>query len=231
MSVFNRMTDIVNSNINGILDEAENPAKMVRLLTREMEETLCNARSASARYIADRKQVLKQAAYHRTQCALWCEKAELAVAKGRDDLARGALTEKSNHERQACLLDDELSQIDESLARLQSDTDQLSEKLKAAHARQKALVLRGDTARSRIRVKRQLHSRGHEEALARFEAYERRLDDLEGQAQAYDLGHKPEPGLTLASEIDALAHEQAVSDELAALKNRIQNTEERSRNE
>ncbi|MDA0790014.1 MAG: PspA/IM30 family protein [Proteobacteria bacterium] len=226
MNVFNRMTNIVHANISSVLDEAEDPAKMIRHMIREMEETLCHLRSASARHIAESQQLTEQANYHMAQCGWWAEKAELAVSRGRDDLARGALIESSKHKERASILCEQRRQIDESLARLQSDTNQLSEKLKAAQARRKGLVLRRNTASTRIRVKRQLHHIGHEEVLARFEAYEHQLDVLAGQDGGQGPGAHPVPGRALASEINALAREQAIADDLASLKQRITNRRE-----
>jgi phage shock protein A len=216
MSVFNRITDIVNSNINTILDEAEDPGKMVRLMTQEMEETLCGVRSTSARYLADRKSVATQAEFHRRQVAVWESKAELALGKGREDLARSALMEKSTHISQVEVLDNELAQIDKAIAKLQHDAESLRDKLQTAKVRQKALILRGKTAQSRMKVKRTLHDSSYDDALDRFEAYERKLDDLEGEIESYDLHSQ-----SLAAEIDALEGSKDISNELQALKDRI----------
>ena len=217
MSVFSRLSDIINANLNAILDEAEDPEKMVRMITQEMEETLVEVRSTSARYIADRKQVEKKIRWAGQEAAGWNEKAELAVSKGRDDLAKAALKERSRLEEAVTQLQADLNGLDEAIARLKDDTSRLEEKLQMARARQKALILRGKTAKSRIKVKRQLNDISYDSAMDRFERYERRLDELEGEIESYDLGNH-----TLASEIEELENEDHLNAELQALKDRMQ---------
>lgn len=218
MSVFNRLTDIINSNINAILDQAEDPEKMVRMITQEMEETLVEVRSASARYIADKKQVAKKIDRLRRESRNWEEKAELAVTKGRDDLAKAALKEKSRQDEAVVHLEADLEAIDGAIAKLKSDTTQLEEKLQTARARQKALILRGKTAKSRIKVKRQIHDVSYDDAMDRFELYERRLDQMEGEIESYDLANR-----TLSDEIDDLEKNEQLDKELHALKERMRN--------
>ena len=216
MSVFSRLSDIVNANLSAMLDEAEDPAKMVRMITHEMEETLVEVRSTSARYIADRKHIATRIARLEAESRLWDEKAEMAIRRGRDDLARSALKEKSRQEEAAALLEADLTHIDDAIARLKHDTGQLEEKLRAARARQKALILRGRTAQSRIRVKRQLSAPAFDDAMDKFERYERRLDEMEGEVESWDLGNA-----SLADEIDQLAEDERIDAQLKALKARI----------
>ncbi len=216
MSVFNRITDIVSSNINTILDEAEDPRKMVRLMTQEMQETLCDVRSTAARHLADKKRLAHQVNYHVSRAAHWESKAELAVSKGRDDLAKAALREKSGHDAHIAALRAESVEVEKSLARLRQDAVSLNEKLQTAKVRQKALALRGQTAQSRIKVKRSMHNTNYDDAMDRFEAYERKLDDLEGEAESYDIHSR-----SLAEEIDALESGEDISQELQALKVRV----------
>ena len=220
MSVFSRLSDIINANLNAILDEAEDPAKMVRMITHEMEETLVEVRSTSARYIADRKQIARRIAWLGEESRSWEQKAELAVSKGRDDLAKAALKEKARHEEAAMQLESDMESIDAAVAKLKHDTEQLEEKLRMARTRQKALILRGKTAKSRIKVKRQINAPSYADALDRFENYERRLDEMEGEIESYDLGNR-----TLADEIDELEGEDHLNAELEALKNRIRQPE------
>ncbi len=216
MGVFNRLSDIINANISAILDEAEDPRKMIRLITREMQETLVEVRTASARHIANRKKIRNSIDFARDQASLWEEKAELAISRGRDDLARAALREKCRHDEEARLLDGELERVHHSIDKLKQDSEQLENKLKQARTRQKALILRGETARSRLRVKRQLHEIDSSDSLARFERYEQQLDALEGEAESLDL-----PCRDLAKEIEALEEDQAISDELRRLRTRV----------
>ena len=220
MSVFNRFSDIINSNINSILDQAEDPRKMVRLITQETQETLVEVRSVSAQNIADRKQLQARIRFSRRESRNWQDKAELAVVKDRDDLAKLALKEKARHDEAVTIMEADLVQIVDAVTKLQHDADRLEDQLRLARTRQKALILRGQTAKSRIKVKRQLHNVNCDEALSRFEEYERKLDDVEGVVESYDLGNR-----TLAQEINDLQGDEHLNKELQALKSRIKNTD------
>ncbi len=217
MSVFTRFGDIINANVNALLEQAEDPAKMVRMITQEMEETLVEVRSASARNLADRKQVTAKSNWHMTESETWEQKAELAINRGRDDLAKAALREKSRHDEAIAALVGEAAALDTAIDRLKQDTLALEEKLKAARIRQKTLVMRGNTAKQRIKIKRQIHDVSHDAAFERFEAYERKLDEMEGEIESYDLASR-----SLSTEIDDLAVNEKMDAELAALKSRVQ---------
>jgi phage shock protein A len=223
MGIFSRLTDIVNANLNAVLDRAEDPEKMVRQMIHEMEDTLVEVRSHAARLIADRKGIERRRVRLGEAQTEWQAKAELALSKQREDLARAALVEKA---RLAADLDEELTHLDEGLAKYEEDIGKLEEKLREAKAKQKVIVARHATAVSRLRVRRQVHDRRIEDAFVRFEQMERRLDGAEGEVEAFDLGQgKPR---TLADEIDDLATESAIDQELAALKQRMAKGEERS---
>ena len=216
MSVFSRLTDIINSNINSLLDKAEDPEKMVRLIIQEMEETLVEVRTASARAIADRKELQRRSSYFEAEAAEWERKAELAVAKGRDDLARGALMERAKAEETAVTVRSDLTILDETLAKLGDDIAALQQKIKDAKARQNAIVLRGQASRSRLDARRQLSDHSIDDAMNRFEQYERKIDDLEGQVESYDMGQR-----SLTDEINQLEVDEGVDEELKALKARL----------
>jgi len=213
MGVFSRFTDIINSNINSLLDKAEDPEKMVRLIIQEMEDTLVEVRSTSAKTLADKKELSRQAQRFEKDAEQWQEKAELALSKGREDLARAALIEKKKCAENAEALVDELSHVDEHIAKLQDEITQLQEKLADAKARQKAIIMREKTANSRLKVKRNIDSDRVNEALSRFDSYERKIDDIEAQVEAYDMGSK-----SLADEIADLEADENIDDELAELK-------------
>ena len=221
MSVFSRITDIVNSNINALLDKAEEPEKMVRLIIQEMEETLVEVRTTSARAIADKKALSRRRDDLQNEASEWQRKAELAIAKDRDDLARAALVERSKAADQTQTLDEELGVLDETLAKLSEDIHALQEKIKDAKNRQNAIILRGQAAQARVGVRRQLGNHNIDDAMTRFEQYERKMDDLEGQVESYDLGQR-----SLASEIDELDRNEAVDEELEQLKARVKNGDE-----
>lgn len=216
MGIFSRFTDIVNSNINALLDKAEDPEKMVRLIIQEMEDTLVEVRSASAKTLASKKEIVAQISKYETDAADWEAKAELALSKERDDLARAALQEKKKCREAADALTKELSVVDEQIAKLQDEIGQLQDKLADAKSRQKAIIMRQKTASSRLEVKRTLDSSKVDAAMGRFEQYERKIDDLESQVEAYDLGKK-----TLQDEFAELESGDKIDEELAALKQRV----------
>ena len=216
MSIFSRMTDIVNSNLNALLDKAEDPEKMVRLIIQEMEETLVEVRSTSARAIADRKDLQRRAQWRQEEATEWQRKAEVAVDKSRDDLAKGALAEAKKCTDQAELLNTELDVLTATLTKLGEDVSALQDKIKDAKARQNAIIMRGKAAHSRLGVRRTLSDHNIDDAIIRFEQYERKMDDLEGQVEAYDLGQK-----TLADEITELEGNEDLDAMLSDLKQRM----------
>ncbi|WP_281558520.1 phage shock protein PspA [Thalassomonas sp. RHCl1] len=213
MGVFSRFTDIINSNINSLLDKAEDPAKMVRLIIQEMEDTLVEVRSSSAKTLADKKELSRQVTRFENEAQQWQEKAELALNKGREDLARAALMEKKKAADNAQSLLEELSHVDEHIAKLQGEISQLQDKLADAKARQKAIIMREKTASSRLKVKKNISSDRVNDALSKFDRYERKIDDIEAQVESHDLGSK-----SLADEIAELEADEKIDDELAQLK-------------
>jgi len=217
MSLFNRMSDIINANMNAMLERAEDPEKMIRLITQEMQDTLVEVRSATARHWADKKAVHQQLDTLKAVSADWETRANLAINRGRDDLAKAALAERRDCETAIVHLAAELNTLDTSLATLQEDTQRLEDKLQQARSRQKAVILRGETAQSRLQVKRQLHSSRHEETLVKFEVYERRLDDMESHLEAWELGQNTKQQ-SLHNEINDLHADSLLEAELAALK-------------
>lgn len=216
MSIFSRMSDIINSNLNALLDKAEDPEKMVRLIIQEMEETLVEVRSTSARAIADRKDLERRRESLTAEAREWERKAEIAIAKGRDDLAKGALGERNRSSDAAVALDRELGLLQDTLSKLNEDVGLLQAKIKDAKVRQNAIILRGKAAQTRLGVRRQLSDHNINDAMHRFEMYERKMDDLEGQIESYDMGKK-----TLADEIADLEVDDSLDVELAALKARL----------
>ena len=220
MSIFSRMTDIINSNLNALLDKAEDPEKMVRLIIQEMEEALVEVRSTSARAIADRKELQRRMQWQDAEAQEWERKAEVAVLKGRDDLAKGALIESNKARESAALLNEELQALEGTLGKLNDDVGALQAKIKDAKARQNAIIVRGQAAQSRLGVRRTLSDHNIDDAIARFELYERKIDDLEGQIESYDMGQK-----TLSDEISELESDEDVDDQLDQLKARVQQRE------
>lgn len=216
MGIFSRFADIVNANINSLLDKAEDPEKMVRLIIQEMEDTLVEVRSSSARTIADKKDVARRMERLQAEADDWQSKAELALTKDREDLARQALSEKQRCEENVEQLNNDMALLDDQVSRLQDEIGQLQGKLEDAKARQKTILMRGKTAASRLDVKSKLNSGKLNDALSRFEQYERKIDNLEAEVESYDLGNK-----SLADEFAELESSDKVDSELEALKAKL----------
>jgi phage shock protein A len=217
MGIFTRFSDIVNSNINAILDKAEDPEKIVRLMIQEMEDTLVEVRSAAARSIADKKDLNRKLGSLDRDESDWDERAELAIRKGRDDLAKAALVEKSRVAAATDALKRDYIAVDEGLAKLNEDIARLEAKLEDAKVRQKSLLARHKTANSRLAARRKIYDYKIEDAMVRFEQYTRRIDDVEGRIEAYDLGLPKD----LNHEFAGLEAEESVQKELEDLKRRV----------
>ena len=188
---------------------------MIRLIIQEMEDTLVEVRSASAKILADKKTQERRLRTLLGQAVTWEEKAKLALSKDREDLARAALNEKRRAEADAAALEEELVLADEHIQQLHGVVGQLQTKLADARAKRKAILLRADSVTQRRRAQHQIHRTHLEEAFDRFERFERRVDGLEGELDAMNLGRgKP----SLADEIDALAEDDLLSEELEVLK-------------
>jgi len=217
MGIFTRFSDIVNSNINAILDKAEDPEKIVRLMIQEMEDTLVEVRSAAARSIADKKDLNRKLEILEREQREWDNKAELALRKNREDLAKAALVEKSRVTAATEAIRNDYAAVDEGLGKLNDDIGRLEAKLLDAKSRQKALLARHKTANSRLEARKKIHDYKIDDALVRFEQYTRRIDDVEGRIEAYDMGLPKD----LNHEFASLEAEDAVAQELDDLKRRV----------
>ena len=216
MGILSRFSDIVNSNLNSILDAAEDPEKLVRLMIQEMEDTLVEVRSTAARAIADRKEITRSLANLEAEARDWQAKAELALDKNREDLAKAALAEKSRATAGVDALRQQHKVLGDGLDKLNDDVVRLEEKLVDAKARQQAIVSRQRTATRRLEARKRLHSARIDDALIRFDQFERRIDDIEAHVESYDLGGKK----GLKDEFTELEQEDAVAKELRDLKSR-----------
>ena len=217
MGIFSRFADIVNANLNAILDKAEDPAKMIRLIIQEMEDTLVEVRTTSARTIAEKKELNRKIQRLRDEAESWQQKAELALSKEREDLAKAALVERKQAQEMVDEMEKQLQSVEDSLNQLNTEIGQLQEKLQDAKARQSALLMRHKTASSRLKVREKLYSSDVDDAMERFESFERKLDNLEANVDAQSLGRKK----TLAEEIDGLEEDEKLDAELAELKAKI----------
>ncbi len=218
MSIFSRLTDIINANLNALLEKAEDPVKIIRLMIQEMEDTLVELRSEAARTIAQRKERNRHLQWLEEEVTEWNRRAELAISKEREDLARAALTEKHALQQRQEATRKELAQLDEALERMAEDIRLLENKLADARKRQSLLSMREKTAQARLKARSQLHNGKLDEVLQRFEAAERKIDRTEAESEAQTLGSKPE----LAREFDALEQADRVQSELEELKQRMQ---------
>jgi phage shock protein A len=219
MGIFSRLADIVNSNINAILDRAEDPEKIIRLIIQEMEDTLVEVRSAAVRSIAERKEMERRVDALRREIEEWQSRAELALTRGREDLAKGALTAKARLADALAREERQLAQLAASLDKQNEDIAKLQAKLADAKAREKSLVARHKTAASRIKLRTSLYDDRITDAFARFEQVERALDSIEGHVESFDLGRKA----TLADELAGIEKDTRIEEELAALKTRLGN--------
>jgi phage shock protein A len=218
MGIFSRTRDIIHANVNDLLDKAEDPAKTIRLVIMEMEETLVEVRASAARTIADQKEMRRTVAKLLQAQTSWAEKAELAMSKDREDLATAALTEKQKLADAGAQLDSEISQLDEQLAAHEDDIGKLEAKLREARMRQNGLLARLETAQNRSRMRAMTKGPRIDEAFARFELMERRVDLAEGRAEAYDLAPRTK---SLDDQIAELRTNDSVAAELAALKAKL----------
>jgi phage shock protein A len=216
MGIFSRMTDIINSNLNAMLDKAEDPEKMVRLIIQEMEDTLVEVRSTSVRSLARRKEIQRASATLEADVADWQRKAELAIQKNREDLARGALEVKARTLAGIAELEKELKHLQDEIAKLDEDTAKLKAKLADARQRQKAIVLRQASVASRLKVKTQINDRRMTDAMLKMEQYEGKIDRMEAEVEAFDLGSR-----TLTDEIAQLQSGEKVEEELQQLKAKL----------
>ncbi|WP_019444927.1 phage shock protein PspA [Aeromonas sp. 159] len=211
MSIFSRLADIINSNLTALLDKAEDPQKMVRLIIQEMEDELVKERSNLARFLASQKEIGRQVARHQERVDEWQAKAELALTKGREDLARAALIEKKKQTELSETLYREQQSVDSGIEKLGEEIRQLEAKLEDARARQKAMAIRTEAASSRLNVQSQV-ARGESQAVVnKFERMERRIDEMEARA---DLGQSDK---ALAQQFAELEVDDQISRELEAM--------------
>ena len=216
MSIFNRLSDIINSNISSLLDKAENPEKMIRMVIQEMEETLVEVRSGTAKVIAEKKTLARRAEQLKRQAQDWESKAELALSKEREDLAKAALLEKSNINSSVVITERDLAKLDGTLDKLSTEIEQLQAKLNDARARQKTIVMRTTATQSRLNVNRQLHSYSIDNAMHKFEYYEKKIDQMEGQMDSIHIEKRG-----LQSEFDELEKQESIDQELEDLKTKL----------
>lgn len=216
MGIFSRLSDVINSNIHAMLDKAEDPEKMVRLIIQEMEDTLVEVRSTAVRTLARRKELQRSIAQLEVDIADWARKAELAMSKDREDLARGALGARQRLIDHLAAVDKELVHVNDEIVKLDDDTAKLKAKLADARQRQKSITLRQQSVASRLKVKTQINDRKMTDTMLRMEQYEGKIDRMEAEVEAYDLGTR-----SVADEFAQLESNDKVEAELAKLRNKF----------
>lgn len=217
MGMFSRINDIVQANINAMLDKAEDPEKIIRLIIQEMEETLVEVRTDAARYIAKQKTLVRQIDGANKEISGWQDKAQLAMNNDKESLAKAALIEKQKYVNKLASLEEQQKHLSESIDKIQQDTSRLNSKLAEAKAKQKTLVQRRNSAQTRLKVKQADHESKIDDAMTRFENYEQRIDYLEAQVDAYDLTQSNEAN-SLQAQFDAMQADEAIEKELEELK-------------
>ncbi|MDK9739835.1 phage shock protein PspA [Vibrio sp. D404a] len=220
MGIFSRFADIVNSNISALLDKAEDPEKMIRLIIQEMEDTLVEVRTNSAKAIADKKELARKVESIENQISDWQQKATLALTKQREDLARAALIEKQKLEDVIKSLHTEQTLVEETIEKLTSEIGKLETKIAETRAKQQALAIRNTAASNRRDVQRHLHSGKTDEAMAKFQQMSRKVDELEAEA---DLYAKTGSAKSLDQEFAELQAQDEIEKELAKLKEQVEN--------
>jgi phage shock protein A len=221
MGIFSRTRDIIAANVTDLLDRAEDPAKMIRMIIMEMEETLVEVRASAARTIADQKEMKRAMIKAQQAVQDWHDKAELALSKGREDLAKAALVEKNKAKAFIDTTQVEIDLLNETLALNEADIAKLESKLREARNRQNALLNRIESATQRSKLREMIRGPRVEEAFSRFEVLERRADMAEGRADALGLAGPR----SLDDEFAALAGNDEVDAEIAAMKARLGKTE------
>jgi len=214
MGIFSRSRDIFAANITELLDRSEDPAKMIRMVILEMEETLVEVRASAARCIADGKEMRRTLGRLDELQSSWTEKAELALSKGREDLAKAALIERQKAADMVEGLRQEITVIEDTLKAYEADIAKLQGKLREARARQNAIATRFESAVTRAKAREIMNGSRTEDAFSRFEVLERRADFAEGRAEALGMtGPK-----SLEEEIAELKAAESVDAELEAMK-------------
>jgi phage shock protein A len=224
MGIFTRFRDIISSNINAMLDKAEDPEKLIRLMIREMEDTLVEIKASCAGVMASSKKVQRQLDEVLAREKHWKDRAELAVNKGRDDLAREALVEKRKYSDRANTFEKELIEYKALIEQYQDDIRQLEDKLGTAREKQRVLVQRHIHANGKKRAQQEIRRVDSSEAILKFEEFENRIERMEAEADMVNFGRKP----TLEGEFDMLLVDEDIEKELRTLKSSLAKEHEKT---
>ena len=217
MGIFTRFRDIISSNINAMLDKAEDPEKLISLMIQEMEDTLVEIKASCAAAMAASKRTQRQMEEAQGRSRNWDEKAGLAVSKGRDDLAREALIEKRRYADRAYSFEKELHEMNSLIQQYQDDIKQLEEKLRGAREKQRLLVQRHVHAFKKRRAQEEIRRMDSTGAILKFEEFENRIERMEAEADLVNFGRKP----TLEAKFEELLVDDEIEKELQTLKSSL----------
>lgn len=215
MGVSSRFTDIIKANLNALMDRAEDPEKMLTLIIGDMENALGEVRSVAAQHIAEQKQLVRTVQSLNKNIAHWQQNAELAISKGRDDLAKSALQEKYALSQELNTVTASLEMLDTQLTQLRIDADQLAGKLNEARTKRNSLYRRLNIVEQRLKVKSATEQQKLTTVTVRFDEYVRRIDDLEAKVGSYDMGSS---GHSLQQQFEQMQQDEKVEQELSTLK-------------
>jgi phage shock protein A len=218
MGIFTRFRDIITSNLNSMLDKAEDPEKLIKLMIHEIEDTLVELKSSCAGVMANRRKVQRQLEAVQSRAEYWNKNAELAIRKSRDDLAREALVEKRRCAGKIESLEEELGEFNDLIEQYQMDIQQLEDRLHATREKQRMLVQRHIRARRKKHAREEIRRMDGFESIAKFEQLENRIERMEAEADLVNLGHKP----VLDEEFDNLSLTEEIEEELENLKLTLQ---------
>jgi phage shock protein A len=218
MGIFTRFRDIISSNINAMLDKAENPEKLIKLMIQEMEDTLVELKSSCAGVIAQSRRTRREMEEAADNQRSWEERAALAVRKGRDDLAREALAEKRAYEKKEHALKREAADLDGLIEEYQGDIRQLEKKLESAKEKQRLLVERHIHAVRKRRAQEDIRRMDNSDAIIRFANLENRIDRMEAEAEMVNFGKD-----SLEGRITNLEGDEEIERELENLKSSLSN--------
>lgn len=225
MGIFSRLSDIISSNINVMLDKAEDPEKLVRLMIQEMEDTLVEIKASCAGVMATKKKVQRELDEILARAQQWAQRAQLAINKGREDLAREALVEKRRYRERAHALEQESVQCDALVEQYQTDMAQLEDKLSTVREKQRILAQRHIHAQRKKQAQQEIRRFESREAVMRFEQFENRIERMEAEADLVNFGRKP----TLEDEFVRLEGDEEIEKELQELKGaEVKKTDESS---
>lgn len=218
MGIFTRVRDIISSNLNTMLEKAEDPEKLIKLMIREMEDTLIEVKASCAGAMATKKKIQRELDEVKERGNTWGDKAQLAVDKGRDDLAREALVERKRYAERAEQLEKELGHCDDLVGQYQGDIKQLEDKLASAREKQRLLVQRHVRAQRKMKTQQEIRRLDTADTMARFDTFEERIERMEADAELVNFGRKP----TLEDEFRKLEGHDDIDKELDELKKKRQ---------